>query len=153
MLGIPIRRPLARPSRLTFRRVIVRPPRRLEGYAMGDHGSGSELTHLRSCEGSLAATVPTSLLGHYRRAAHYGAWRDFLFSPAPPTAPFLVAMDQIQDQLDPEVAQEVISALNRKVANLRSENAELQVRSYAAESSLRSMKRSEPNRANCSNLP
>lgn len=40
-----------------------------------------------------------------------------------------VVMDQIQtqDQLDSEVAQEVIALLNRKVANLRSENAELQV--------------------------
>lgn len=38
------------------------------------------------------------------------------------------AMDQIQDQLDPEVAAEVIVLLNKKVANLRGENAKLQVR-------------------------
>ena len=37
-------------------------------------------------------------------------------------------MDQItQDQLDPEIAQEVIVLLNKKIANLRSENAQLQV--------------------------
>jgi hypothetical protein len=37
-------------------------------------------------------------------------------------------MDQTQDQMDPEVAQEVIGVLNRKIMNLRNENAELQVR-------------------------
>ena len=37
-------------------------------------------------------------------------------------------MDQIQEQLDPEIAQEVITLLNRKIAGLRSENAQLQVR-------------------------
>jgi hypothetical protein len=36
-------------------------------------------------------------------------------------------MEQIQDQIDPEVAREVISLLNKKVASLRSENAQLQV--------------------------
>jgi len=37
-------------------------------------------------------------------------------------------MDQItQDQLDPEIAQEVIVLLNKKIANLRGENAQLQV--------------------------
>ena len=38
-------------------------------------------------------------------------------------------MDQIQDQIDPEVAQEVIALLNKKITNLRRENAQLQVRS------------------------
>jgi len=37
-------------------------------------------------------------------------------------------MDQTQDQLDPEVAQEVVTLLNKKIANLRAENAQLQVR-------------------------
>ena len=37
-------------------------------------------------------------------------------------------MDQNQDQIDSEVAQEVISLLNRKVMSLRAENAQLQVR-------------------------
>lgn len=38
-------------------------------------------------------------------------------------------MDQIQtqDRLDPEVAQEVITVLSKKIANLRAENAQLQV--------------------------
>ena len=36
-------------------------------------------------------------------------------------------MSQTQDQIDPEVAQELIALLNRKITNLRSENAELQV--------------------------
>lgn len=38
-------------------------------------------------------------------------------------------MDQIQtqDRLDPEVAQEVITLLSKKIANLRAENAQLQV--------------------------
>ena len=36
-------------------------------------------------------------------------------------------MDQNQDQLDPEIAQEVIALLNRKITNLRNENAQLQV--------------------------
>ena len=36
-------------------------------------------------------------------------------------------MDQIQGQLDPEVAGELIVTLNRKVTNLRRENAELRV--------------------------
>ena len=36
-------------------------------------------------------------------------------------------MDQTQDQLDPEVAQEVITLLNKKITNLRAENAQLQV--------------------------
>ncbi|KAF9778176.1 hypothetical protein BJ322DRAFT_501034 [Thelephora terrestris] len=35
-------------------------------------------------------------------------------------------MDQIQDHFDPEVAKDVIALLNRKIVNLRSENAELQ---------------------------
>ncbi|KAF9651392.1 hypothetical protein BDM02DRAFT_3184644 [Thelephora ganbajun] len=35
-------------------------------------------------------------------------------------------MDQTHEQLDPEVAQEVIAILNKKIANLRSENAQLQ---------------------------
>jgi len=35
-------------------------------------------------------------------------------------------MDQVQDRLDPEIAQELISLLNRKITNLRNENAELQ---------------------------
>ena len=38
-------------------------------------------------------------------------------------------MDQIQDQIDPEVAQEMITLLNKKITNLRNENAQLQVRS------------------------
>lgn len=37
-------------------------------------------------------------------------------------------MDQTQDQLDSEVAREVISLLNKKITNLRNENAQLQVR-------------------------
>jgi len=37
-------------------------------------------------------------------------------------------MDQNQDQIDPEVAQEVISLLNKKITNLRNENYVLQVR-------------------------
>ena len=37
-------------------------------------------------------------------------------------------MDQGQDQIDPEVAQELIALLNKKIANLRHENAQLQVR-------------------------
>ncbi|KAF9778175.1 hypothetical protein BJ322DRAFT_500569 [Thelephora terrestris] len=37
-------------------------------------------------------------------------------------------MNRTQDQLDPEIAKEVIALLNRKVAELRSENAELQGR-------------------------
>ena len=43
------------------------------------------------------------------------------------SVPLSVAMDQIQDQLDPEVAREVIRLLNRKITNLRDENAQLQV--------------------------
>jgi len=53
-------------------------------------------------------------------------------------------MDQGQDRIDPEVAQELIALLNKKIANLRHENAQLQVRrgqmprnrSYAARSDL-----------------
>lgn len=37
-------------------------------------------------------------------------------------------MDQTQEQIDPEVAQELIALLNKKIANLRNENAQLQVR-------------------------
>jgi len=36
-------------------------------------------------------------------------------------------MDQTQEQLDPEVAKEVIALLNNKIAYLRNENAQLQV--------------------------
>ena len=37
-------------------------------------------------------------------------------------------MDRGQDRIDPEVAQELIALLNKKIANLRHENAQLQVR-------------------------
>ena len=39
-----------------------------------------------------------------------------------------VSIDQGQDQIDPEVAQELIALLNKKITNLRHENAQLQVR-------------------------
>ena len=60
-----------------------------------------------------------------------------LFAPIiPPFAqtlnPFSIClpipMEQTQEQLDPEVAQEVISILSKKVTNLRNENSQLQVR-------------------------
>ena len=37
-------------------------------------------------------------------------------------------MDQAQDHIDLEIAQEIIALLNGKIANLRKENKQLQVR-------------------------
>jgi hypothetical protein len=59
----------------------------------------------------------------------------------PTTTPLFYAylpMDLTEESLDPEIAQGLIALLNKKVAGLRSENAELQVWStrlnFAAES-------------------
>lgn len=62
-------------------------------------------------------------------------------------------MDQGQDQIDPEVTQELITLLNKKIANLRHENAQLQVRrgrmsqnrSHAARSDLNPTESTERN--------